>query len=327
MIEGEEINPELTPINLLAGWNMSSYLRDNPMTTETALSSISANLLIAKNGTGQVYWPAYNINTIGNMLPGQGYQIYVTAPSTLTYPANDVLPKMVTLATKQPPMPAHYTAYRANTGNSATLLIFTAGLPDGAEIGAWTAKQLLVGSGVVSHSMALLTLWGDDTMTQEIDGALESETLTLTCWLSEQNYEFRIYCSSLKDGITQNVMSSILEFRSNAIWLAETDVTANILPESNLPSEFGLVQNYPNPFNPSTTIIYQLPQEARVELILFSLSGAKVRTIVNGIKPAGYHEVLWDGRDDGNKQVPSGIYWVKMIADGYEKTFKISLIK
>ena len=88
-ITGAQVMPEITPMSLAAGWSMIAYLRDTPMAIETALADLSDTLVIAKNISGQVYWPAFGINTIGDMIPGEGYQIYLSAPDTLTYPAND----------------------------------------------------------------------------------------------------------------------------------------------------------------------------------------------------------------------------------------------
>jgi len=80
-----QANPS-TPISLNTGWNMIAYLRSSPMSIVTALNSLGSNIIIVKNNAGQSYIPSLGINTIGNMQPGQGYQIKLSAPGTLTYP-------------------------------------------------------------------------------------------------------------------------------------------------------------------------------------------------------------------------------------------------
>jgi PKD repeat protein len=89
-ITGLKIVPEETPIALNAGWNMITYLRDNPMDIEIALASLVAsdNLLIAKDNLGNVFYPAFDINMIGDMLSGQGYQIFILNDDVLVYPGN-----------------------------------------------------------------------------------------------------------------------------------------------------------------------------------------------------------------------------------------------
>jgi hypothetical protein len=52
------------------------------------LSSIDLNIEIVKNGLGQVYYPQYGVNLIGNMNTGEGYQVKMNLADTLYYPAN-----------------------------------------------------------------------------------------------------------------------------------------------------------------------------------------------------------------------------------------------
>jgi len=80
-----QANPS-TPVPVISGWNIISYLRTTPMSISTALSSLGSNIILVKNNAGQTYIPSMNINTIGNMIPGQGYQIKMAASGTLIYP-------------------------------------------------------------------------------------------------------------------------------------------------------------------------------------------------------------------------------------------------
>jgi len=88
-ISGSMIFPESFPINLLQGWNLVAYLRLQAAPIESMLNSISSNIIIVKNETGLVYWPAWGVNNIGNMEPGEGYQIKLSSNSILLYPANN----------------------------------------------------------------------------------------------------------------------------------------------------------------------------------------------------------------------------------------------
>ena len=77
---------------------------------------------------------------------------------------------------------------------------------------------------------------------------------------------------------------------------------------SGIPNAFVLRSNYPNPFNPSTTIVYSLPSSADIRLNIYNLKGQKVRTLVNQVQSAGTFEVKWNGRNDNNVRVASGVY-------------------
>lgn len=89
-INGNEVDPALQSVSLSSGWNTFAYLRNSIMNVETALVdlNVNGNLLIVKNGAGQIYVPSYNINTIGAMQPGQGYQVYIINDDTFNYPNN-----------------------------------------------------------------------------------------------------------------------------------------------------------------------------------------------------------------------------------------------
>jgi len=87
-ISGAEVIPSQQGIELNAGWNLVSYLRNSPMNVQQSLLNISSNLIIAKNNSGGFYHPGFGINTLGDMQPGQGYWLYMNAPAVLTYPGN-----------------------------------------------------------------------------------------------------------------------------------------------------------------------------------------------------------------------------------------------
>jgi hypothetical protein len=97
---------------------------------------------------------------------------------------------------------------------------------------------------------------------------------------------------------------------------------SNILKVTlDIPSDYSLNQNYPNPFNPDTYIRYRLPERARVQLEIFSLTGQKIRTLVNMKQSAGSYTIVWDGRDELGKKVASGIYFYRIKAVSSEQTF------
>jgi len=83
---------------------------------------------------------------------------------------------------------------------------------------------------------------------------------------------------------------------------------------NSLPTTFALRQNYPNPFNPATTIRYALPTPSQVELNVFSILGQNLATLETGVRPAGEHPVVWEGRDRQGRPVPAGIYFYRLTA-------------
>ncbi len=101
----------------------------------------------------------------------------------------------------------------------------------------------------------------------------------------------------------------------------------SVTKSTSLPPKFKLLQNYLNPFNPTTTIESALPLPVRVELKVLNLLGQAIRTLVDEERPAGYHQVVWNGRDESGRQVSTGIYLYKIKAVDFVKTMKMSYVK
>lgn len=89
-----------------------------------------------------------------------------------------------------------------------------------------------------------------------------------------------------------------------------------------IPAEFSLKQNHPNPFNPRTTIQFTMAKEEFVTLRVYNLLGQEVKTLVNEVRRAGTHEVVFDQAD-----LPSGLYTYEMVAGVFRETRKMILLK
>lgn len=99
---------------------------------------------------------------------------------------------------------------------------------------------------------------------------------------------------------------------------------AEIRPQ---PLAFALHANYPNPFNPSTTIPFQLAEMVEVELAVYDVLGQKIRTLAEGVRSAGQHQVTWDGRDAAGMQVAGGMYFYRLETGSFSRTHKLLLVK
>ncbi|MDQ3022679.1 MAG: Cys-Gln thioester bond-forming surface protein [Bacteroidota bacterium] len=92
--------------------------------------------------------------------------------------------------------------------------------------------------------------------------------------------------------------------------------------EVGVPSKFNLSQNYPNPFNPSTKINFELATEGNVSIKIFDNLGREVSTLINEFKTAGYYTF-----DFNASNLPSGLYFYRMDATGFNKVMKMTLVK
>jgi len=95
-----------------------------------------------------------------------------------------------------------------------------------------------------------------------------------------------------------------------------------------IPTNYELSQNFPNPFNPATTIRFGLPVSEKVRLKIYDLLGGEIATLLNDeFRKAGYHAVVWDGRNLRGQYVANGIYFYQIHAGSYSAIKKMALIK
>ncbi len=96
----------------------------------------------------------------------------------------------------------------------------------------------------------------------------------------------------------------------------------------NPPERTVLHQNYPNPFNPSTIIRYDLARADVIRLAVYDASGALVRVLFDGGRPAGRYEAVWDGRNENGRPVSTGIYFTRLrTRAGVNETRKMLLVR
>jgi len=106
------------------------------------------------------------------------------------------------------------------------------------------------------------------------------------------------------------------------------ELAATTLPPPGMPSAFQLYQNYPNPFNPATRIRFEVPNESRVDLIVYDVLGREVTRLLSDVQDQGIHEVLFDAAN-----LASGVYYYRLTAtslksgDTYVETKKLLIAK
>jgi hypothetical protein len=105
-----------------------------------------------------------------------------------------------------------------------------------------------------------------------------------------------------------------------------TFVEDNLNSDSN-PYSFKVFPNYPNPFNPVTTIQYYLPKSVNVHISIYNSLGQMLRIIENSYQHAGSHKVKWDGRDNQNISLSSGVYICHLQLGSIKESIKLLLLK
>ncbi len=88
-----------------------------------------------------------------------------------------------------------------------------------------------------------------------------------------------------------------------------------------------LLNNYPNPFNPETTIRFTLQETAPAKLYVYNIKGQLVKKLIDEVLPSGMHQIVWNGKDNNNRNVASGMYFYRLDSKNYSCIKKMLLLK
>lgn len=255
-IEGDYLAPEDNPINLENGWNLIAYLRTEPADVIAVFEEVQ-ELVIVKDNSGMAYLPEYGFNGIGNMVAGQAYQIKVLEAQQLQYLPNNEIYRLETTAIENNLI--HYTK-PLNTGSNMTLVLENEQLENvlsfGDELAVYSSNGKLVGAFVYENQTIAIPVYGNDEYSNEIDGLLKDETLTLKYWSTKKNEEITLIA---------NWATSTGTFEQNSIQVASFSVSKNS-------AEFDFTIN-PNPAKYTADLNFELTNNSLINVQVFNLLG------------------------------------------------------
>ncbi|MCF7858646.1 MAG: T9SS type A sorting domain-containing protein [Candidatus Cloacimonetes bacterium] len=175
----------------------------------------------------------------------------------------------------------------------------------------------------------------------EIDGSVKNTSQLFTIvdspvnWLSLENpsgiipsggivYNTITFCS---DDLTPDIYVAVIKITTDIGQILNIPITMEVY--ANIPpvEKLSLSQNYPNPFNPFTKIDYKVPQAGKISIKIYNASGQYVKTLVNDFKQTGEYYTYWDGTDERNRKVSSGVYFYQLNSNKSAKAKKMILIK
>jgi hypothetical protein len=155
-------------------------------------------------------------------------------------------------------------------------------------------------------------------------------------WMSTAAYtdssgSYMICSISARQQLAFSVQNYISEYRTIQVWPESTiDVSVTMQPVVSvsddmpqaLAKDFQLSDPYPNPFNPSTTFVYAVPRDSKVELRVFDLSGKEVDQLYSGVQRSGQYQAIWNA-----EARPSGVYIFQLRTPGATLSKKCLLVK
>jgi hypothetical protein len=173
------------------------------------------------------------------------------------------------------------------------------------------------------------------------DGIVRPEAVSYEVWLKRGDDLVEMiatvpdttYLLSAEPGVTQRIRVRGLDRRGRKSALSEWSdpiYFENGQDVVTAPRGAKLKGNYPNPFNPETRIRYGVPEDIQsgdvVRLEIFAVNGQRVRTLVANRSP-GWHEAVWDGKDDRGLVASTGMYVTRFAVGGSVTTHKMTMVK
>ena len=287
-VNGLKIETANSPYIMNSGWNLISYKRDSAMLAPTALATINSNIVIMRNNLGQTYWPSLGINNLGSLQPGFGYQVYLNALDTLTYPT--IIKKA------ENPSETVLKPININTGSLATWAVKT-NLENGYEIAAINNSGEILGVGKVNNGLALVTVWGENHLIVEMEGAIEGEKLVLKAY-NPNSKKFENLSANRIISASGDELKSDLTYNANSAIIIESASTTGI--DWTINSNF---TSSPNPVSSELTLNYSLEQGGEYSLAIYNSIGELAKTLSNSIKEAGSYNEKFNIDD-----LSSGVY-------------------
>ena len=304
------IIPHDYPIFINEGWTFLGYLHQNCYSAIDMMSPISNDINILKDSNGNVYWPIFGLNSIGDMCPGEGFQVNALTSINHTYPSIGRFGfSDVTIIET----PVHYET-ALNTGNNMTI-----GLPTSAwqimpaigdEIAAYDESGKLIGSTTFGGENIALTVWGDDLTTNTKDGLAIGEKVTFKLWNSDMNTESTLIVTKWDAGSDEYAVDGI------------SIASSIIISGSESANAYKLYQNEPNPFNGTTTVKFYVPEISEVMIGVYNMLGEYVAEVTNNKYNAGNHEVEFKSNDLGQ-----GTYFLRMTTGNFTSTINMNIIR
>ncbi len=111
------------------------------------------------------------------------------------------------------------------------------------------------------------------------------------------------------------------------VWLLKIEDVGIEEITDTIHNTFSVFRNFPNPFNNNTIIKYELSEATKVNIVIYNLSGQKVAELLKKFQSSGHHTITWDGRNNFDKKLSSGVYFCRIEIGKHTAVKKLFLIR
>jgi hypothetical protein len=201
-----------------------------------------------------------------------------------------------------------------------------------AKISGWeqTTAARLVSFQAVQKEKAVLLSWTPDSGIQalgyEVERCRQNDVYARVAYIPASAVgsvkgAYSYFDDTIQSGETYYYRLKQIAQGGRVEYSSAIKVTISTHPQ------FDLWLNYPNPFNRSTEIGFYLPKEEHIKLEIFTMNGERIRTLADERRPPGTHRLVWDGYDNRNQEVSSGIYLYTLKTETFSSSHKMVMLK
>jgi hypothetical protein len=170
----------------------------------------------------------------------------------------------------------------------------------------------------------------DSTVTVPIGGATAGDVFVISVKYSTGSVVGTSVCSpgpTVHYDFRTEIGGFVVDLDPDGLDLSNCVGGPTVASAENASSKLDLEANHPNPFNANTTIKYSLPKDGKVTIAVYNIIGQKVITLVDAVKSAGYHTVIWNGKNASGNDIASGVYFYRIQFGNETQIKKMTLLK
>ncbi len=312
-------------------WNWLGYPFPDEIPVEIALTNLREHLRIVMNDRGLLWIPDL-INTLGMMVPGEGYYIFTEEEVDFTYFPGGLLDvsrssDLWTIPSVADPVNPTGIPYAILITLDETLTtVKSSGISDSDLNPAGRYSQYL--SQNLAVSPAILEVYDGNLLVGKSPVLIDRDFTPVIAWGGSERHQV----AGFKSGeemtiIVKDANGAVIPTRqsNNPKFGVEAYGRVTLSASNVLPSEFSVGKAYPNPFNPSITIPFAVPKTGEVSFTLFNILGQRVYE-VSRVYEAGYHQFQFNLTASGD-QLVSGVYFIQARLGNQRGMQKILLLK
>jgi len=305
-VEGVLIDPNTEYSLQTARWNWLGYPFDHPVPVTVALSDITQDISIVMTDNGRMWLPPI-INTLGNILPGEGMMIFVTRNLTFRY---------------------HDAAMNFSIEGNQEVVQYPYNPADQLQPTGLPYAVLIELDETLADQVAMIEVYDGALLVGKAMAAQGRSLTPVVAWQGSTEQNLIGFTTGHPIEIVLLAMDgSVIPYEHHSTtYFGELQYASlHLTTALELPLSFTVEACYPNPFNPSVTVPFILPENGEVTFKVFNLLGQEVFS-TNRFYESGRRTFLFDSRLSDVSMV-SGIYFLRVGYRGEFQVRKIILLK